>query len=70
MLPATPFLQLLLLEEVLVMEGQLFPVLDACPCHAPLEMTGDRVFWLSVIALGAECGWHSSREYFLLQLDD
>ena len=54
MLPATPFSQQLFLEEVLVIEGQLFPVLDACPCHAPLEMAGNRIFWLAGMALGVE----------------
>lgn len=56
MLPATPFSQLLFLEEVLVMEGQLFPVLDTCPCHNPLEMAEDRVSWLAGMALGAQRG--------------
>lgn len=56
MLPPTPLSQLLFLEEVLVMEEQLFPVLGACPCHAPLEMAGDRVSWLAGMALGTEHG--------------
>lgn len=49
--------QLLLLDEVLVMEWQLFPVLDNCPCHTALEMAGDSICWLADITLGVEHGW-------------